>query len=103
MATRSTLQRPAVSRFGLRSTRGRTGLVRQAAYQALALFVLLTVIFPVIWVFSVSLNPLNMSRPEGLEIIPANATLEAYAQVIEKPTPNPISFLELTLDRKSVV
>ena len=62
-------------RFVLWSTRGRTGLVRQAALQALCLFVLLTVIFPVLWVFSVSLNPLNLSRPEGLEIIPPNATL----------------------------
>lgn len=96
--TPTTLPRPTVSRFGLRSTRGRTGLIRQAAYQALALFVLLTVIFPVIWVFSVSLNPLNMSRPEGLEIIPPNATVEAYVQVLEKPTPNPISFMELTFN-----
>jgi arabinogalactan oligomer/maltooligosaccharide transport system permease protein len=97
MAT-TALDRPAVARITLRSTRGKTGLVRQAAYQALALFVLLTVIFPVIWVFSVSLNPLNLSRPEGLEIIPPNATVEAYAQVLEKPTPNPISFLDLTLN-----
>ena len=96
--TSTTLRRPAVSRFALRSTRGRTGLLRQAGYQALCLFVLLTVIFPVIWVFSVSLNPLNLSRPQGLEIIPPNATFEAYAQVLEKPTPNPISFLELTLN-----
>ena len=85
-------------RFVLRSTRGRTGLFKQAALQALCLFVLLTVIFPVIWVFSVSLNPLNLSRPEGLEIIPPNATIEAYQQVLEKPTPNPISFLDLTLN-----
>jgi arabinogalactan oligomer/maltooligosaccharide transport system permease protein len=82
----------------LRSTRGRTGLLKQAALQALCLFVLLTVIFPVIWVFSVSLNPLNLSRPQGLEIIPQNATLEAYQQVLDKPTPNPISFLDLTLN-----
>jgi arabinogalactan oligomer/maltooligosaccharide transport system permease protein len=85
-------------RFVFRSTRGRTGLLKQAALQALCLFVLLTVIFPVIWVFSVSLNPLNLSRPLGLEIIPANATLEAYQQVLERPTPNPISFLDLTLN-----
>ena len=99
MATQSTtLERRVASRFVMRSTRGKTGLVRQAAYQALALFVLFTVIFPVIWVFSVSLNPLNLSRPQGLEIIPPNATLEAYQQVLERPTPNPISFLQLTFN-----
>lgn len=97
----SSLDQAAASRqarFVLRSTRGRTGLLKQAALQAMCLFILLTVIFPVIWVFSVSLNPLNLSRPQGLEIIPPNATLEAYAQVLERPTPNPISFLDLTLN-----
>ena len=84
--------------FRLRSSRGGPGLLRQAALQALCLFVLLTVVFPVIWVFSVSLNPLNLSKPEGLTIIPPNATFDAYAQVLNKPTANPISFLELTMN-----
>jgi len=86
--------RPA-SRFRLRSTRGRPGLVRQALLQALCVFVLLTVLFPVVWVFSVSLDPLNRSRPEGLSIIPANASFAAYEQVIKQPTNNPITFVEL--------
>lgn len=102
MTTTSTaLQQAAASRqarFVLRSTRGRTGLLRQAALQAVCLFVLLTVLFPVVWVFSVSLNPLNLSRPTGLEIIPPHATLDAYAQVLAKPTPNPITFFELALN-----
>jgi arabinogalactan oligomer/maltooligosaccharide transport system permease protein len=97
MAT-TTLARPRARRLALWSSRGGPGLIRQAGFQALCLFVLLTVIFPVIWVFSVSLNPLNLSRPEGLEIIPPNATLEAYGQVLDKPTPNPINFLDLTLN-----
>jgi arabinogalactan oligomer/maltooligosaccharide transport system permease protein len=79
----------------LRSTRGRPGLLRQAALQALCLLVLFTVLFPVLWVVSLSLDPLNRSRPEGLNLIPTNATLEAYAQVLQRPTNNPISFLEL--------
>jgi arabinogalactan oligomer/maltooligosaccharide transport system permease protein len=95
--TTATLVRPR-SRFALRSSRGGPGLLRQAALQALCIFVLLTVVFPVIWVFSVSLNPLNLSRPQGLEIIPANATFDAYSQVLNKPTANPISFVDLTLN-----
>ena len=82
--------------LSLRSTRGRPGLIRQALLQALCLFILLTVLFPVVWVFSVSLDPLNRSRPEGLTIIPAGATLDSYRQVLARPTNNPISFLELT-------
>src|SRR3990172_3685211 len=40
--------------------------------------------------------PPTRPRPEGLSLTPANATLEAYAQVLSQPTNNPISFLELT-------
>ena len=82
--------------LSLRSTRGRPGLLRQAALQALCIFILFTVLFPVIWVFSVSLDPLNRSRPEGLTIIPEGASFESYRQVLERPTNNPISFFELT-------
>jgi arabinogalactan oligomer/maltooligosaccharide transport system permease protein len=86
------------SRFSLRSTRGRPGLLKQAVLQALAIFVLLTVLFPVIWVVSLSLDPLNRSRPEGLTLIPENASLAAYSQVLKQPTSNPISFVELALN-----
>lgn len=81
------------------STRKRLlGIGRQAVLQALAIAVLLTVLFPVVWVVSLSLDPLNRSRPEGLNIIPSNATLEAYAQVIRQPTNNPIGFVDLALN-----
>jgi len=102
MAT--TIQPPAPttytrSRFSLRSTRGRTGLLRQALLQTLCLFVLLTVLFPVIWVVSLSLDSRpGVSRPDGLNLIPPNPNFDAYAQVIKQPTTNPISFLELTLN-----
>ena len=86
--------RPA-ARFGLRSTRGRPGLIKQVLLQALCVFILLTVLFPIIWVFSVSLDPLNRSRPDGLNLIPAGASFESYRQVIERPTNNPITFVDL--------
>ena len=81
-----------------RSRRGQPSLVRQAALQAVTIVVLLTVLFPIVWVVAVSLDPLNRSRPEGLSLIPSNATLEAYGQVIAQPTNNPISFIELALN-----
>lgn len=86
------------SRFHLWSRQGNPGLVRQLGLQLLCIVVLFTVLFPIIWVVSLSLDPLNRSRPLGLNIIPPGATLEAYAQVIRQPTNNPISFLELTLN-----
>jgi arabinogalactan oligomer/maltooligosaccharide transport system permease protein len=94
-----TAQAPArpVARVG-RLRRDRLPLAKQALLQALCLFILLTVLFPILWVFSLSLDPLNRSRPEGLSLIPEGATLEAYAQVIRQPTNNPISFPELALN-----
>ena len=77
------------------SRRGQPSLLRQAVLQAVTILVLLTVLFPILWVIAISLDPLNRSRPEGLSLIPANATLEAYGQVIAQPTNNPISFLGL--------
>jgi len=85
-------------RISLWSRRGQPGLIRQLVMQALCLFILFTVLFPIIWVFSLSLDPLSRSRPIGLNIIPANATFEAYAQVLRQPTNNPISFISLALN-----
>lgn len=91
---RSRYTRPSL----FRSKRGELSLARQLGLQALTLLILFTVMFPVLWVFSLSLDPLNRSRPDGLSLIPTGATLEAYAQVIAQPTNNPISFAELAIN-----
>jgi arabinogalactan oligomer/maltooligosaccharide transport system permease protein len=97
----SAMAAPAVARprrVSWRSTRGRLGLGRQLVLQLLCLLVLATVLFPVIWVFSLSLDPLSRSRPEGLSIIPDGATLEAYAAVLKQPTVNAVTFTQLALN-----
>lgn len=63
--------------------------------QVLLLAVLAIVLFPVVWILSMSIDPRNFSRPTGLTIIPSGASFEAYRQVLTKPSPNPVSFLEL--------
>lgn len=78
-----------------RGQRGRLTLRRQLLLQFLTLLVLFTVMFPVVWVVSLSLDPLNRSRPEGLNLIPEGASIESYFKVLEQPTNNPISFPEL--------
>ena len=88
----------APTRSRRRGTRDKPSPLRQVLLQALCILILLTVLFPIIWVFSVSLDPLNRSRPEGLSIIPSNATLDAYTRVLQQPTNNEISFLDLTLN-----
>jgi arabinogalactan oligomer/maltooligosaccharide transport system permease protein len=57
--------------------------------------VLLIVIFPLLWIFSMSLDPRDYSRPTGLTIIPPGASLDAYVKVLTQPSPNPVSFLQL--------
>lgn len=96
--TTAALRAPRTRPMLTKSRRGQPSLVRQAALQALTIATLLTVLFPIVWVVAISLDPLNRSRPEGLSLIPSNATLEAYGQVIAQPTNNPISFIELGLN-----
>ncbi len=92
------LRKPRFGSSFTRSRRDQPSLLRQALMQAVTIFVLLTVLFPIVWVVAISLDPLNRSRPEGLSLIPSNATLEAYGQVIAQPTNNPITFLELAFN-----
>jgi len=65
----------------------------QVLLQVLCLFVAATVLFPIAWIFSLALDPRNLSRPEGL--IPPGASLDAFARVLAQPTSDAISFLEL--------
>ena len=77
-------------------------LLTKTLLQVAAIGILITVLFPIIWVFSVSLSPLNLIRPDGLNLIPKDATLEAYLQVIERPTGNPVSFFELAFNSMKI-
>lgn len=68
-------------------------LRQQIISQILCLLVLAIVLFPIVWIVSMSIDPRDISRPSSL--IPPGASLKAYQQVLSKPTPNPVSFLEL--------
>lgn len=71
---------------------------RQLLIQLILLFITATVLFPIVWIFSMSLDPRNLSRPEGLTLIPPGASLDAFRKVIAQPTSNPISFIELAFN-----
>ncbi len=83
-----------------RSSSGGRGIPigRQMLLQVILLAMTFTVLFPLVWVVSMSLDPRNLSRPDGLNLIPPGASLNAYAKVIAQPTTNPISFIELALN-----
>jgi arabinogalactan oligomer/maltooligosaccharide transport system permease protein len=77
----------------VRPRRGGGGFLRQVGLQLLCLAIGLTVIFPVLWIIAMSLDPRNIQRPDSL--FPPGASLDAYARVLAKPTQNPVSFLQL--------
>ncbi|MGI8587147.1 MAG: sugar ABC transporter permease [Chloroflexia bacterium] len=68
-------------------------LGRQLLLQAICLFIAFTVLFPILWVVGISINPADVAHPK--EIIPSGATLDAYARVLKQPTRNSVSFPEL--------
>ena len=86
------------SRVGRTSAGRRLSLGRQLLLQLVLLFIAFTVLFPILWIFSLSLDPRDISRPSELHLIPPGASVQAYQAVIERPTNNPISFASLALN-----
>jgi arabinogalactan oligomer/maltooligosaccharide transport system permease protein len=73
-------------------------LLQQLTLQLFLGAIAFTVIYPMLWVFSLSLDPRERLRPEKLELIPPGASTKAYIDVIQQPTPNPVSFWELAFN-----
>ena len=71
---------------------------KQLLMQLILLFVALTVLFPILWIVSLSLDPRDILRPTELRLIPPGASLQAYVAVMQRPTNNKISFPELALN-----
>lgn len=74
-------------------------LSKQLLYQAIALLITFTVIFPLLWVVSLSLDPRDIARPTEFRLIPPGASLDAYRRVLTRPTANPVTFTELALNQ----
>lgn len=85
--------RPTTTTQTRRSGRGRLTGRQQFALQVICLLITATVLFPILWIFSLALDPRNLSRPDSL--IPAGASLDAFARVLAQPTSDDIGFLEL--------
>lgn len=83
----------------MRATEKKLPLGKQLLYQALTLLIAFTVIFPVLWVVSLSLDPRDIARPTEFQLIPPGASLDAYRRVLDRPTANPVTFSELALNQ----
>jgi arabinogalactan oligomer/maltooligosaccharide transport system permease protein len=85
-------------RTGNSSTGRRLPLLQHIGLQSFCLLVAFTVLFPIMWIVSMSLDPRNIARPTELRLIPPGASLNAYLAVLDKPTANPITFTQLALN-----
>lgn len=63
--------------------------------QFFLLIMLGIVVFPLLWILSTSLDPRNQVSISGLTIIPPGANFDAYIQLLKKPSPNDVSFLQI--------
>jgi arabinogalactan oligomer / maltooligosaccharide transport system permease protein len=77
----------------------RLPFLHQIAYQLLAVLVAVTVLTPILWVVSMSLDPRNIARPTEFSIIPPGASLAAYVKVLNQPTANPVTFTQLAINQ----
>ncbi len=77
----------------------RLPLGKQLVLQLICLFITFTVVFPLMWIVSLSLDPRNIARPTEFRLIPPGASLQAYRRVLTQPTANPVTFAELAFNQ----
>ena len=54
-----------------------------------------TVLFPILWIVSMALDPRNIARPTSLDLIPEGASLDAFDRVLTEPLANNVMFSTL--------
>jgi arabinogalactan oligomer / maltooligosaccharide transport system permease protein len=96
--TQRLLRRGVSGKRKASNTERKLPMGRQLLIQVICLLIAATVLFPIVWILSMSLDPRNLARPDGLNLIPPGASLRAYEKVIAQPTSNPISFIGLALN-----
>jgi arabinogalactan oligomer/maltooligosaccharide transport system permease protein len=69
-------------------------LWRQILIQIVCLIIVAEVMFPILYIITLSLSS-KATRPSGLELFPKEISFSAYLQVFDRPTANPVTFVEL--------
>ena len=69
-------------------------LWKQLLYQLFALFIAASVMFPIMYIITMSFSS-QTTRPSSLQLFPKEISFVAYQQVLDYPTANPVSFMEL--------
>jgi arabinogalactan oligomer/maltooligosaccharide transport system permease protein len=58
---------------------------QQIGMQAFLLLVTISVLFPILWIFSLALDPRNIDKPLTLTLIPPGASLDSFKRVLFEP------------------
>lgn len=95
----TTRRKNPIMRFLTINTSGEVGgrslpLWRQILLQLLALVITAEVMFPIMYIITLSFSS-KTTRPSSLELFPKELSFTAYQQVLDHPTGNPVSFIEL--------
>lgn len=99
MNTKPTTSKNPIVRFLTMNTSGQTSgrslpLWRQLLLQVLCIAILASVMFPIMYIVTMSFSS-KTTRPSSLELIPKEISFVAYKQVLDRPTGNPVTFIEL--------
>ncbi len=99
MTTTKTSKQNILVRFFTINTSNEVGgrdlpLWRQILLQLLTLIIALEVLFPIMYIVTLSFSS-QSTRPSSLQLIPKEISFIAYTQVLDRPTANPVTFIEL--------
>jgi arabinogalactan oligomer/maltooligosaccharide transport system permease protein len=87
------VEQAAVAERAVPVTRRRRGPLVEDILAHLALLVItFTVIFPLLWIFSMAIDPRNISRPTTLTLIPDGWSFDAFDRVLTEPHANNVMF-----------
>ena len=64
---------------------GQKSILQQIGMHVFLLLVLFTVMFPILWVFSMALDPRDIDKPLELTLIPPGASFESFRKVLFEP------------------
>jgi arabinogalactan oligomer/maltooligosaccharide transport system permease protein len=68
----------------MRKRRGQS-VLKQILLQLFLIGVTISVLFPIVWIFSMALDPRNIDKPLSLTIIPPGASFKAFQAVLFEP------------------
>ena len=60
-------------------------ILTQIGIHLFLILVLIIVMFPILWIFSLALDPRNIDKPLELRLIPPGASLDAFKRVLIEP------------------